>query len=188
MPRYETEITRGGNARHVRSEDKETRKQRIAREHANAILHPTVADVARIAALTHDRRLLGMPELGSSDQPLRGARIRNHDRAAPLPNPTKTADGAEQLVLTEWGILVFAKRMLGGGISMRAAQDTELKPSDLESVDEYLETFIPKHVERANKERRHYGRMVEVADKVVANVKARISKRDPRPGKGQKVD
>lgn len=106
-------------------------------------LHGRLGDLIAVIS-----RLRGAPNLASSTNPYRGYLVRAKKSDKGLPFPRRGADnfGREQLVLTEYGRLVMARRNEDGDVNERDVDDSELTADDAEHLAETVDHACEMHM------------------------------------------
>lgn len=106
-------------------------------------LHGRVSDLIAVIS-----RLRGAPNLASSTNPFRGylVRAKKSDKGLPFPRRGSDGFGREQLVLTETGRLVMARRNEDGDVNARDVDDSELTADDAEHLAETVDHACEMHM------------------------------------------
>lgn len=93
-------------------------------------------------------RFRGAPNLASSTNPYRGylVRAKKSDKGLPFPRRGSDGFGREQLVLTEDGQLVMARRNEDGDVNARYPDATEYVADDAEHLAETVEYACEAHL------------------------------------------
>jgi hypothetical protein len=107
------------------------------------------AMLGRVAGLISTiARLRGAPNLASSTNPYRGylVRAKKSDKGLPFPRRGSDGFGREQLVLTEEGQVVMARRNEDGDVNARFPDPSEFTADDAEHLAETIEYACENHM------------------------------------------
>lgn len=113
-------------------------------------------------------RLRGAPNLASSTNPYRGylVRAKKSDKGLPFPRRGSDGFGREQLVLTEHGRLVMARRNEDGDVNERDVDDSELTADDAEHLAETIDHACETHMRACESSSEQYQAAFRLAQRL----------------------